>query len=539
MADKQTTIDNDELALRWRSVRSLVGPEEREKVEKIAEIYKDSVTPPEEFVQFCLEKGFSDVTGLWRAILAYRAESEPESAPEEEIKKEEVQEGEGEEEKKDEEAHLFYPPVKPISPETNPPIEAEKPKEQPQTRFEQMKQAGERISEEQKGNSSWGTPEPFIETSSQIPPTQSTIPTATPFLNVPSTRKQEIGSGIVNELNRGAGGFGRRFPNPPASFAGSFGRRIPNPFSSFGGSFGRSISRPFRNFGGSFGRGIPNPKNLIPGYQRLNRARQVFFLGRFFFAILGGSLGSIFIVTLLLVFMMGFGGGTGFGGQEGPTPSPSIAPSPSASPGPTRQPDRCEANPRDCLRTEFNFIAKGDPGAGILSDIYKLLSEVTVSGRYGALLRTSGPTEVVFENSSLGGCPGRVQAIGGGRSRLTLSNYSLRGCPRETRKSRLIHETGHIIRNGHMRLFQIFESQAYFPKDGGCYKRDARFSPPYFIMTYNTNYAADIGVSISGSNETFAEFTALYVIPQGGYPRICPIGYNWTKDNIFKNYAFR
>lgn len=203
---------------------------------------------------------------------------------------------------------------------------------------------------------------------------------------------------------------------------------------------------------------------------------------------------------------------------------------------------KCETNPTDCLREEFNIVVDGPSSREKLNDVYKLLSEVGVATKYKVLMKTSGPTILEFQDTSEGGCPGVVKRnITTGKSMLTLRNYSLTGCSQTTRKSRLTHETGHIIRNGHMRLFEVFESQAYFPKDSPCYEIDTRFTPSYFIKTYNKayrDYAAGIGVSISGSNETFAEFTALYVIPQGGYPRRCPIGYNWTKENIYTNYPF-
>lgn len=197
-------------------------------------------------------------------------------------------------------------------------------------------------------------------------------------------------------------------------------------------------------------------------------------------------------------------------------------------------------DPAGCLKEEFNIVVGGNATEEKRSDIYRLLSEVAVATSYKTLLKTSGPTTVMFVNDSSkgGGCPARVEAIGGGRSKLTLYNYDLNGCYRTTRKSRLAHETGHIIRNGHMRLFQQFESQGYYPKDRSCYKIDNRFSPRYFIRTYDTSFGASLGLSISGSNETLAEFIALSVIPKDAYPRRCPVGYNWVKENIFDNYVF-
>ena len=199
-----------------------------------------------------------------------------------------------------------------------------------------------------------------------------------------------------------------------------------------------------------------------------------------------------------------------------------------------------KTNPADCLKEDFNIIVGGTASSEKLNDVYKLLSEVGVATSYKTLLKTSGPTTIIFVNDSSkgGGCPARVQGTGGGRSTLTLYNYDLNDCYRTTRKSRLIHETGHIIRNGHLRLFQQFESQGYYPKDGSCYKIDNRFSPRYFINTYNTSFGASQGISISGSNESLAEFIALSVIPKDGYPRRCPAGYNWTKENIFDYYVF-
>ncbi len=205
-------------------------------------------------------------------------------------------------------------------------------------------------------------------------------------------------------------------------------------------------------------------------------------------------------------------------------------------PGPTK----CETNPTDCLKKELNILVGGNTTEEKRSDVYRLLSEVAAASRYKTLLKASGPTTLEFINDPTkgGGCPARVKPIGGGRSLLILYNYDLNGCYRTTRKSRLAHETGHIIRNGHMRLFQQFESQGYYPKDKSCYKIDNRFSPRYFINTYNTSFGASQGVSISGSNETLAEFIALSVIPSGGYPSRCTSGYNWVKKNIFDNYVF-
>lgn len=90
-----------------------------------------------------------------------------------------------------------------------------------------------------------------------------------------------------------------------------------------------------------------------------------------------------------------------------------------------------------------------------------------------------------------------------------------------------------------MRLFQEFENKAY-RKDANCYKVDGLFSPPYFINTYDTSYARSLRPlpQISGSNESMAEFMALSVIPEGGYPKRCPAGYNWVKDNIFGGKEF-
>ncbi|MBP9716872.1 MAG: hypothetical protein KBD51_02910 [Candidatus Levybacteria bacterium] len=198
-----------------------------------------------------------------------------------------------------------------------------------------------------------------------------------------------------------------------------------------------------------------------------------------------------------------------------------------------------------CLWNEFRILLKGNTPYldNEARDIFNILSEVGVSWKWKRLLRESGPTDINFVNDGeLGGCPSRVTSNGNGTSDLELKNYGLR-CNREERKSRLTHESGHIIRNGNLRLYQNFMDQAYYPKDSRCYYRYVSDSDSFwFIDTYSTDYARSLGLDSSGANESMAELMALTVLPQRKdgnlYPNYCPVGHNWIKDNIFNNYNF-
>lgn len=196
-------------------------------------------------------------------------------------------------------------------------------------------------------------------------------------------------------------------------------------------------------------------------------------------------------------------------------------------------PIECTTTIAECLKDEFNVILQGVYTDDERSDIFRILSGAGASSRYKSLLKSSGPTPIIFINdaSKGGGCPARVEPLGGGRSKMTLWNYSLSACPKSTRTSRIVHESGHVLRNGHMRLFELFESQAY-NKDPGCYYTTS-FTPRYFIKTYDTSFASSVGLSPSGSNETMAEFLALTIVPEDRYPEKCPVGNRWVRKNIF------
>lgn len=202
---------------------------------------------------------------------------------------------------------------------------------------------------------------------------------------------------------------------------------------------------------------------------------------------------------------------------------------------------KCDSTPTKCLKDDFNIVVSGNAYQEQFLDLHTLLAEVSKSSKYKELLKSSGPTVVYFTTGKVN-CSARVKPIGGGRSSITFYNFSASICSKITRKDRIIHESGHVIRNGHMRLFQLFVSQGY-NKDQGCYyydagDSDARFSPPYFIKTYNTNFAKQEGVDAQGDNETMAEFIALTIVPEDRYPEKCPVGYNWVRTNIFGNYDF-
>lgn len=202
-------------------------------------------------------------------------------------------------------------------------------------------------------------------------------------------------------------------------------------------------------------------------------------------------------------------------------------------------PIECTTTVAQCLKDEFNVILQGTYTNDERNDIYRILSKAGRYPKYRNLLKSSGPTPFVFVNDTSrgGGCPSRVRPLGGGRSEMTLYNYSLSDCSQSKRTSRIVHETGHVLRNGHMRLFQLFVSQGY-NKDKGCYyydagDSDAHFSPPYFIKTYDTDFAKQEGVDAQGDNETMAEFLALTIVPEDQYPEKCPIGNRWVRGNIF------
>lgn len=201
---------------------------------------------------------------------------------------------------------------------------------------------------------------------------------------------------------------------------------------------------------------------------------------------------------------------------------------------------KCSSTPTKCLKDDFNIVVSGNVHQSTLLDLHELLAEVSKSSKYKELLKSSGPTVVYFTTGDVN-CSARVQPIGGGKSSITFYNFNASTCSKTTRKDRITHESGHVIRNGHMRLFQLYESQAYYPKDASCFYRDSNFSPSYFIKTYDTGFAKLKSVNISGSNESMADSMALYLMPQSplnNFSSQCPKGYNWIKTNIFGNYVF-
>lgn len=196
----------------------------------------------------------------------------------------------------------------------------------------------------------------------------------------------------------------------------------------------------------------------------------------------------------------------------------------------------CLDNPTKCLRDDFNIVVQGNPPRAYLQDVYRIYLEASAAPRYKQLLRSSGPTRLVFLSTGEGGCPATVESNGNGTSTLTLRSYSLNCRDASERKARLVHESGHIIRNGHMRLFQQFEAQAY-NKDRSCYSYVTGMLPPFFFYSYDTSYARSLGRSVSGSNESMAELMADQIVSQGS--RKCPIGESWVKNNIFGGYTFK
>lgn len=374
------------------------------------------------------------------------------------------------------------------------------------TRMEEMKRAGKKISEPGMGSDNWGTPE-TIATSPVASEAQFINPEPPPA----SKTQQEISSIPASKS---------RPKNTPE------GTRIaamtPSP-----------IRRP-RVSGKNWGKKEFSKNNA--GKKIAKKVAMSTPPIRIAIAIAIGFLLFLLIIIAIVgaaVSSVPFSEELGLVEEFHPTYTPAPGPGPTDTPGTPGGPLlTCSGNPRDCLREDFNFVIVGIASNDKMLDVYKILAEVSVSTEYKKLLRSSGPTLVFFTPGSLGGCPARVKNLGNGKSSLTLENYSLTGCSKTTRKSRIIHESGHIIRNGHDDLFTKFEKNAY-NKDNGCYKTDSRFSPSRFINTYDTSYAADIGADISGSNETMAEFIALHIVPEGQYPKKCPIGYDWVKKNIF------
>ena len=215
--------------------------------------------------------------------------------------------------------------------------------------------------------------------------------------------------------------------------------------------------------------------------------------------------------------------------------APPPGPEPGPEPGPRPQ---CETNDFiKCLKDDFNMIIVGTPGRERVEDLYDILSELGVSGTYKSLLKSSGPTYVFFINGDTT-CAARVRNFLG-YTYMTFEDFGPGYCSKTTRKDRITHETGHVIKGGHARLFQQYESEAYWPKDSDCYyyQYDNDFVSPYhFIKTYDTTYAKENHIPISGSNESMADSMALYVRPEsplGNFPSQCPRGYNWIKTNIF------
>ncbi len=205
-------------------------------------------------------------------------------------------------------------------------------------------------------------------------------------------------------------------------------------------------------------------------------------------------------------------------------------------------PAECTTSIAQCLNDEFNVTLRGSYTFAEQRDIYEHLSQAGRSTKYRNLLKTSGPLIFNFVNDpdKGGGCPGVVSG-----NTLTLYNYTLSGCPDQDRLSRIVHETGHLIRNGHDKLFQLWIGQGY-NKDSDCYYKDDPsygYYRPYFINTYSTVFAHQLNdqgydVSPQGENESMADFMALTLVPDGQYPQKCPVGWNWVKQYIFGNYPF-
>lgn len=396
--------------------------------------------------------------------------------------------------------------------------EEDAPKEpdvEPQTRMEQAEKAGKKITEGSDEKNDWGAPEPIpAPTASQI----------NAFFKEPSPISQNIPKSIPNEpikpvINNPAPT--RTRTPPPNTNMG----RIPRPTGA------PRASKP--RWG----------KSERPGTTGAKKAKKMFVKAAlrnpavlWALAIAIGFLVFIIVIIAIVgaaVSSVPFAEELGLTSEFHPTYTPAPGPDPGPTEGPKEPPSICTGNPRNCLKDDFNFLVISPiVSKEKLLDVYNILAETATSNKYRSLLRSSGPTPLYFGNSTLGGCPARVRSLGNGTSSLTLDNYSLSGCNKSTRKSRIIHETGHIIRNGHMALFDEFEKKAY-NKDQRCYFRDGKFSPPFFLNTYDTTYASSQGVDISGSNESFAEFISLHIVKEGEYPKKCPVGYNWVVENIY------
>lgn len=203
----------------------------------------------------------------------------------------------------------------------------------------------------------------------------------------------------------------------------------------------------------------------------------------------------------------------------------------------TKPSQACQDNPTKCLKDDFNIIVQGNPPKSSLQDVYRIYLEASAATKYKQLLKNSGPTRLEFISTGEGGCPATVvpNLPFNGTSTLTLRSYTISGCRAEERKSRLVHESGHVIRNGNMRLFQQFEAQVY-NKDRNCYIYSRGGFPPYFFYSYDPSYAISLNKTPSGSNESMAEFMADQIVSQGS--RSCPIGERWVKNNIFGGYTF-
>ncbi len=388
--------------------------------------------------------------------------------------------------------------------------EEPKTEEQPRTRFEQMEKAGKIVSEGNLRDNSWGESEPLGYSAAQ---TSETSPEPKPIT--------------------------QRLPGL---------RQIPNK---------RALRQSVRNPGqeGS-SRGSPIRKNKAKRQLRkkmLGAAKKravTALLGSFGLpGIVIGLLIFIFVVVfIILMIAMGcyivnnpIGDllGVNYCKFEEVADGPLPIPTPTVEPGPG--PTKCETNPTDCLNKEFNMIVKSGTEENI-SDLFQILSELAKSTTYKNLLYTSGPTDVKFSSGTTN-CSAHVIGYTTQNTLLEFWNFDASKCSsRSTRKDRILHESGHVIKNGKGRLFQLYVSQAYWPKDYNCYYKDARFQDPWFIKSYKTSFAASIGnFSITGSNESMADSMADYLNPPsslGNFKSQCPRGYNWVKANIFGNYVY-
>jgi hypothetical protein len=165
---------------------------------------------------------------------------------------------------------------------------------------------------------------------------------------------------------------------------------------------------------------------------------------------------------------------------------------------------------KGCLKKEFNINIQSGTGEQI-SDLFNILSQFGRSSLYKRLLFESGPTDVRFSPGSVN-CSAHVAGYTYANTLMEFWNFDSARCNTYTRKDRILHESGHVIKNGKGRLFQRFISEAYYPKNSNCYYQDSRFTGgPWFMKTYSTKFAASINnFSITGSNESFAESMANY-----------------------------